>query len=301
MNCKTRVGGQVKVGLTYDSPVCPDGYRSCIGRGPAGGVPCGPTPLCASRTPRLQARAPPRQAVTVWMRPSDRAPSYGACGQAMEKLTLPHRLPTLAALAPTPSPLLQQRFMEKETSPEPDRARIAPSSQELRHRNSPVKSPGGSTRECEKQQPCRWVSQRGGRGLGPVPPGARHRRGVRRKAPSIPRSLGSTRFWATSSAPFMALTTTSAPSICRGTWPNSPTASAAASRSRRCFPASHSSPCEPRPCRTECSSWLKTISEQRMSLVRNQECLWLSGSASRFDRTVATGEPSLRFHRRLPG
>ena len=70
----------------------------------------------------------------------------------MEKLTLPHRLPTLAALAPTPSPLLQQRFMEKETSPEPDRARIAPSSQELRHRNSPVKSPGGSTRECEKQQ-----------------------------------------------------------------------------------------------------------------------------------------------------
>ena len=37
----------------------------------------------------------------------------------MEKLTLPHRLPTLAALAPTPSPLLQQRFMEKETSPEP--------------------------------------------------------------------------------------------------------------------------------------------------------------------------------------
>ena len=73
----------------------------------------------------------------------------------MEKLTLPHRLPTLAALAPTPSPLLQQRFMEKETSPEPDRARIAPSSQELRHRNSPVKSPGGSTRECEKQH---WAS-----------------------------------------------------------------------------------------------------------------------------------------------
>ena len=70
----------------------------------------------------------------------------------MEKLTLPHRLPTLAALAPTPSPLLQQRFMKKETPPQPDRARIAPSSQELRHRNSPVKSPGGSTRECEKQQ-----------------------------------------------------------------------------------------------------------------------------------------------------
>ena len=42
----------------------------------------------------------------------------------MEKLTLPHRLPTLAALAPTPSPLLQQRFMEKgnttATGPGPD-------------------------------------------------------------------------------------------------------------------------------------------------------------------------------------
>ena len=88
------------------------------------------------------------------MRPSDRAPSYGPCGQAMEKLTLPHRLPTLAALAPTPSPLLQQRFMKKETSPVPDRARIAPSSQELRLRNNPVKSPGGSTRECEKQHPA---------------------------------------------------------------------------------------------------------------------------------------------------
>ena len=44
--------------------------------------------------------------------------------------------------------------------------------------------------------------------------------------------------------------------------PSSPTASAAASRSGRCFPASHSSPCEPRRCLTERSSWLRTISEQ---------------------------------------
>ena len=113
--------------------------------------------LCQS-DPEITSAGAATPALTVWTRPSDRAPSYGACGQAMEKLTLPHRLPTLAALAPTPSPLLQQRFMEKETSPVPDRARIAPSSQELRHRNSPVKSPGGSTRECEKQQAASLVA-----------------------------------------------------------------------------------------------------------------------------------------------
>ena len=39
----------------------------------------------------------------MWTRPSDRAPSCGACGQALEKLTLPHRLPTLA-----------QNFLENE-------------------------------------------------------------------------------------------------------------------------------------------------------------------------------------------
>ena len=66
---------------------------------------------------------------------------------------------------------------------------------------------------------------------------------------------------ATSSAPCMAPITTSVPSICRDTWPNSPTASSAVSRYGRCFPASRSSPCAPRPCRTESSSWLRTTSE----------------------------------------
>ena len=58
------------------------------------------------------------------------------------------------------------------------------------------------------------------------------------------------RCWATSSAPFMARTISSVPSIYRATLPSSPTASAAVSRSGRCFPASRSSPCEPRPCPT---------------------------------------------------
>ena len=118
---------------------------------PGGGRPVrANSSLCHSDSETTSAGAA-TPALTVWTRPTDRAPSYGPCGQAMEKLTLPHRLPTLAALAPTPSPLLQQRFIKKETPPQPDRARIAPSSQELRHRNNPVKSPGGSTRECEKQ------------------------------------------------------------------------------------------------------------------------------------------------------
>ena len=70
----------------------------------------------------------------------------------MEKLTLPYRLPTLRALAPTPSPLLQQRFMEKVTAPAPAGSRITPSSQEIRLRNTPTNSRGDPTRECEKQQ-----------------------------------------------------------------------------------------------------------------------------------------------------
>ena len=88
----------------------------------------------------------------MWTRPADRAPSCGPCGQAMEKLTLPHRLPTLGALAPTSSPLLQQRFMEKATAPAPAGSRITPSSQEIRLRNTPTNSRGDPTRECEKQQ-----------------------------------------------------------------------------------------------------------------------------------------------------
>ena len=92
------------------------------------------------------------QAVRMWTRPSDRAPSYGACGQGMDKCTaLAHPLPTLGALAPTSPPLLQQRFMEKATPPAPAGSRITPSSQEIRLRNTPTNSCGDPMRECEKQ------------------------------------------------------------------------------------------------------------------------------------------------------
>ena len=66
---------------------------------------------------------------------------------------LAHPLPTLGALAPTSPPLLQQRFMEKATSPAPAGSRVTPSSQEIRLRNTPTNSRGDPTRECEKQQP----------------------------------------------------------------------------------------------------------------------------------------------------
>ena len=56
-----------------------------------------------------------------------------------------------AALAPTSSPLLQQRFMEKTTAPAPAGSRITPSSQEIRLRNTPTNSRGDPTRECERQ------------------------------------------------------------------------------------------------------------------------------------------------------
>ena len=65
---------------------------------------------------------------------------------------LAHPLPTLGALASTFSPLLQQRFMGKATSPAPAGSRITPSSQEIRLRNTPTNSRGDPTRECEKQQ-----------------------------------------------------------------------------------------------------------------------------------------------------
>ena len=84
---------------------------------PGGGLPARANSSLFRGAPRLRRRPSRRQAVTMWTRPSDRAPSYGACGQAMEKLTLPHRLPTLGALAPTSSPLLQQRFMRKAPAP----------------------------------------------------------------------------------------------------------------------------------------------------------------------------------------
>ena len=103
------------------------------------------------RDAETTALPPTMPAVTMWTRPSDRAASCGACGQGMDKCcALAHPLPTLAALAPTSSPLLQQRLMGKATAP--TGSRIAPSSQAIRLRNKPANSHGGSTRKCEKQQ-----------------------------------------------------------------------------------------------------------------------------------------------------
>ena len=64
---------------------------------------------------------------------------------------LAHPLPTLAALAPPSSPLQQQRFIAKATSPAPDASRIAPSSRAIRRRNSPVKYRGVPTGQSDKQ------------------------------------------------------------------------------------------------------------------------------------------------------
>ena len=118
---------------------------------PGGGPPARANSSLVGRGAESTAAQLRRQAVTMWTRPADRAPSYGACGQALEKLTLPHRLPTLGALAPTSSPLLQQRFMRTATAPAPTASRITPSSQAIRLRNKPANSPGDSTRESEKQ------------------------------------------------------------------------------------------------------------------------------------------------------
>ena len=118
---------------------------------PGGRLPVRANSSLVRRNAETTTRAPLRQAVTMWTRPADRAPSYGPCGQGMDKCAaLP--LPTLGALAPTSPPLLQQRFMEKATAPAPAGSRITPSSQEIRLRNTPTNSRGVPTRECEKQQ-----------------------------------------------------------------------------------------------------------------------------------------------------
>ena len=86
--------------LTYPSPVCPDGYRSCTGRGPAGGFPRGPTPLSSKGAPRLRRRPPRHQALRMWPRPSDRAPRppvklrAGSMDRVGKAWTSPRHLPT---------------------------------------------------------------------------------------------------------------------------------------------------------------------------------------------------------------
>ena len=119
---------------------------------PGGRRPVRANSSLVQRNAETTTRAPQRQAVTMWTRPADRAPSCGPCGQGTDKCTaLAHPLPTLGALAPTSPPLLQQRFMEKATAPAPAGSRITPSSQEIRLRDTPTNSCGDPTRKCEKQ------------------------------------------------------------------------------------------------------------------------------------------------------
>ena len=126
---------------------------------PGGRLPARANSSLVGRGAESTATQLRRQAVTRWTRSTDRAPSpsqaegrlYGPCGQALEKLALPHRLPTLAALAPTSSPLRQQRFMGKATPPAPAGSRIAPSSQAIRLRNTPTNTRGDPTGQSAKQ------------------------------------------------------------------------------------------------------------------------------------------------------
>ena len=121
---------------------------------PAGVRPRGPTPLLP-KGPETTAALLRGQAVMIRTRPSDRASSYGTYGQGMDKCkALAHPLPTLAALAPTSSPLQQQRFFAKATSPAPEPSRIVPSSQAIRRRNSPVKYREVPTEQSDEQQWC---------------------------------------------------------------------------------------------------------------------------------------------------
>ena len=112
---------------------------------PGGAVsPRGPTPLSFHGAPTLAT--PSAQIVDASCGPSA---ALRAVWTSHGEASLPHRLPTLGALASTASPLLQQRCIRKATAPAG--SRNAPSSQEIRLRNNPVKSPGDSTREREKQ------------------------------------------------------------------------------------------------------------------------------------------------------
>ena len=76
----------------------------------------------------------------------------GVGGNRWSREAPPYPDPTLAALAPTSSPLQQQRFFAKATSPAPEPSRIVPSSQAIRRRNSPVKYRGVPTEQSDEQQ-----------------------------------------------------------------------------------------------------------------------------------------------------
>ena len=50
----------------------------------------------------------------MWTRPAERAPSYGPCGEGLDKCAaLAHPFPTLGALAPTSSPLAATTMHDK--------------------------------------------------------------------------------------------------------------------------------------------------------------------------------------------
>ena len=106
------------------------------------------------RAVETTTRLPRHQAVTMGTRPpvklgagsAHRAPSYGPCGQGVDKCAaLDHPFPTLGTLASTSSAPRQQSFMRKATSPPVSASRTVPSSQEIRLRNIPVKSRGDPT------------------------------------------------------------------------------------------------------------------------------------------------------------
>ena len=120
---------------------------------PGGGPPARANSSLVPRGAETTAATHTTPAMAMWTRPADRAPSYGPCGQGMDKYkALAHPLPTLGALTPKSSPLLQQRFMRTATAPASTASRIASSSQAIRLRNKPANCRGDSTRQSEKQQ-----------------------------------------------------------------------------------------------------------------------------------------------------
>ena len=118
---------------------------------PGGGLPARANSSLVSRGAETTTAAPTTPSVEDVDAPYGPSGALRAVWTSHGEASLPHHLPTLAALAHTSSPLLQQRFMGKATSPASGGSRITPSSQEIRRRNNPVRNRDDSTRESEKQ------------------------------------------------------------------------------------------------------------------------------------------------------
>ena len=103
------------------------------------------------------ARLPARANSTVVRRDAETTAPAGAIPSGAETDASPSQAggrlcgPSAATVATTSPPLRQHSFMRKATSPRSDVSRIAPSSQEIRRRNNPVKSWGAPTRQSGKQ------------------------------------------------------------------------------------------------------------------------------------------------------